>query len=372
MSTTKLPSPSTGGASSEKNEEVLLPEYEETDPDDEHLDVMSKKRLMSQMADLKSFEAHDLHGDLIMTDPHPGHTDNEFDVSSELLSMVKERLEKLPAEEFDLQPALDFGFSIDEIAACGLRWSQKEDDVEANKYNIDKCVRRLADFGKFFADHKKVFAHGPLQAERSLEIMRMVGLVGDATNYSRDGLGRLVVVLDFASAKVTQNQDEIDRMKVRGVLALEFIRAYTWFILSLMKQPASSREGSTWLINYAFMAMKDARAMQKLFGGKLQKTLQKLFHGTCPVKIKSMVAINCPWWMRMMIAFARVFVSGKIMGRFHVMGDKHTKLAQYFGGPEHIPKEYFGVKRTAAEHQAAEVEQAASSGGGANKAAAAR
>ena len=364
-SATQVPSSQPTGAAASK--EVLLPEYEEeADPDDEHLDITSKKRLMSQMADLKSYEAHDLHGDLIMTDPHPGaSTDSGFHVSSELLDLVKERLQKLPAEEFDLQPALDFGFSMDEIAACGLRWSQKEDDVEANKYNIDKCVRRLADFGKFFADHKKVFAPEPLQAERSLEIMRMVGLVGDATNYSRDGLGRLVVILDFPSAQVSQHQNEIERMKARGVLAMEFIRAYTWFILSLMKQPASSREGSIWLINYGFMAMSDARSMQKLFGGKLQKTLQKLFHGTCPVKIKSMVAINCPWWMRMMIAFARVFVSSKIMGRFHVMGDKHTKLAEYFGGPEHIPKEYFGVKRTAKEYQAAEAAQAASLNGGA-------
>jgi len=314
-------------------------------PDDvvDHTDVLSKKRMLAEMAELKEFEAHDRKGDLFITDPHPGGDGNGYDVSSSILHLIKSRVEALPQEEFSLKPPIQFGFTEDEIFVNFLRWSQKDEDVEANRFNIDKTMRRLTDFGKFMVEYAKEL-EAPLSEEQSVHLLQMVGLQGDGKTFAKDGFGRIVSVSNMVHATTSDAaQAHFARLEAEGTLVGQFVRAYTWWCFTVMKHPESCRQGMTILVNYGFIGVGAAQKLQNIFSGKkLKKALGKLFHGTCPIKIKSIVCINCPWWMRMMIAFARLFVSGKIMGRMHVMGSKHAKLAGYFGGAEYIPKEYFG------------------------------
>ena len=342
---------STGGAAKDndaavvQNVEDLKAAQDGTgETTEENTGKISHEEMLSEMADLKSYESHDKKGDLIMTDPNPGGDGDGYDVSAALRNVLREKISKLSAKKFSLKPALAYGFTEDEIFTNYLRWSQKEEDVKTNTFNVDKAFRRLAGLGDFFIQYAELLSE-PLDEQSALETLALVGLMPpkNRDHPPRDADGRLIMMASFKDLKMLEPETKKSLLvkQAHGTLHDEFVRAYTWSTLKAMKDPSTSRQGAIVLCDYGFMGMSEASAMQTLFGKKLKKALGKLFHGTSSLKMKHIIMLNCPWWMRMMMAFARIFVSGKIMSRMHIMGDKHVKLASYLGGPEYIPEAYF-------------------------------
>jgi hypothetical protein len=225
--------------------------------------------------------------------------------------------------------------------------------------------RRVIDFGKFFAEYAEMYAK-PLNASASENLLAYVGLHAATDLDQRDAKGHVSMWSSFRNLPMLDPKVEqlLARKKSAGTFESEFVRAYTWLCFTLMQIPASSEPGCVIAMDYAFVGMAEAGKLQNVFGKKLQKSLGKLFHGTCPLKIKSIILINCPWWIRMLMAFARIFVSSKIMSRMHVMGGKHEKLASYYGGPEFIPRQYFAEAEAAGASAAAAADGDEANGGG--------
>ena len=307
---------------------------------------ISKKRMLSEAADLKQYEAKDFDTDHVVTAKveHAealAATGGLNDVPTEIVEQLRAKVATIPKESFNIEPALKFGFTYDELLCNFLRWSQKDEDMTAHRYNIDKAFRRLEEFGKFFTKYA-AFYNEPLVPEVCVQSLNMLGFVDDVGGFGHDGFGRTVVNFSVVDLPLTRPdvKAEIKKKKEDGTMHIEFVRAYTYLCFVIMRDPASARQGSVFLCDYGFMGMTVASSLQSVMGGKLKKVMGKLFHGTCPIKVKSIIMLNSPWWMRMMIAVARVFVSSKIMGRMHVLTDDHTKLVKYFGGIEHVPVTY--------------------------------
>ena len=226
---------------------------------------------------------------------------------------------------FEACPLDDFGKSLDDLFRAYLRWSQKDADREANRFNVSKVMRRLEKLSTWGFENRAILqGQASMPAQQKERVWRAWGL---CVSEKEDAHGRVILCL---------NMDFIDREYIRSSATIveDSCRVFWWLIHGLAFDEAAQRSGVILVENVATAGFFDSFS---LVPADLKAKLEKLTLGSSAIKLKQFCFVHQPFWVRAIVRFMSLFLSRKMRQRFVLYGNDRGKMFRDLGGPDALP-----------------------------------
>ena len=294
-----------------------------------------KGLVLSEAKAMNNMEGKDKKGDKIFT----GDSAGALDAFKEMLPTPKEGDFSYELRGVHLGKSIAKGKTKDDVYKAFLFWSQKDEDVTANRFNVSKALRRFETFAKtqekhysetgwfkdpvYFRNMDNVREAFPIDVSKD-------PLTGTPKEKSLDGC--LFWGIDLSKVK------SFDLEKL-GVTPVELARWMWYLLLASVFDKVSQHPGVVLCENIGYMGLGDMMSFSSALK-PVEKDLNQLFYGCMPLKMKKIIIVNSPWWINILLGIMRLFMSRKMSSR--IKNDTMEKMYSRVGGKKSLPKGCMG------------------------------
>jgi hypothetical protein len=222
------------------------------------------------------------------------------------------------------------GKTIDDIICGFLYWSQKQEDVENECFNVTKAFKRL----KVFAEYQEELFDKYFKSPVYLKEARLVA----------DFLSLVIPEYDIAGGSPLwlMNLNSHGRgwdMKEWKITNELLMRGWWYYIVRSLFDKKTQHPGIIFVQAFNGMSMQEMMRCNSCFSG-IETEMQKLFYGCLPIKMKSCILVGSPWWLSVVLGIMRMFLSKKMSERLKNVSVE--KMHQLIGGKTMLPKGVLG------------------------------
>ena len=254
----------------------------------------------------------------------------------------------IPAKEDETDTMYDFksvhlgksaarGKTKDDIYRGFLYWSQKDEDVENECFNITKAFKRLTSFAKCQDDYFEKYWDTPVY----LKEIRVVNEFMSAFTPEYEVAGGSPLWA-YAMGSHGRGWD----LKEWGITDKLLMRWFWYTVVCCLFDKKAQHPGVVIVQSFNNMGVGEMVKMNNAFSG-IEKEMNRMFYGCLPVKMKSIIIVGSPWWMSALMRIMRLFLSKKMSERFKNVSIE--KMHQLIGGKTMLPKDYLGGVTTMTE-----------------------
>lgn len=227
-------------------------------------------------------------------------------------------------------PFEDLKTNIEQLCEAYCLWSQKDPDVEQDRFNVTKAYLRMEAFNKWVEEYKDQINTGPVTREEAQRILRHSGFFL-SENLSKDGHLMWLFSID------RYNMEAMQKFSVQ-----EQLRAFVWLFVAMSLDADVQKHGVVIVEGFSH---KGLMFLMRMMDKKVKQATDKLLMGCGAIKMKKIYIIENTWFMKKIMGFFSLFISKKMRDRFELYNDDWDRLYGNLGGADLLP-EGFGPHAT--------------------------
>jgi hypothetical protein len=293
-----------------------------------------RSQVLNEAKAMNKMDGEEKKGDILVTGIKLA-----LDAFKEIIPTAKKDGFKYDLRGVHLGKSVCRGKTKEDLYKGFLLWSQKDQDIKTNSFNVSKAFRRFESFATAQEKHYSKTGHFKEPVYYSeLENVRAIFplVVGQEplknTPKEKPLDGCLFWAIDLTKC---EHYD----LKKHGIELSELFRFLWYYLLSSIFDDIACHPGIILCEDIGYMGLGDMMAFSSAIK-PIENDLNELFYGCVPLKMKKVIIVNSPWWMNFLIGFMRLFMSKKMSSR--IKNDTTEKMYSRVGGPANIPSGYIG------------------------------
>eukprot|EP00036_Acanthoecidae_sp_10tr_P009434 CAMPEP_0182916452 /NCGR_PEP_ID=MMETSP0105_2-20130417/945_1 /TAXON_ID=81532 ORGANISM="Acanthoeca-like sp., Strain 10tr" /NCGR_SAMPLE_ID=MMETSP0105_2 /ASSEMBLY_ACC=CAM_ASM_000205 /LENGTH=559 /DNA_ID=CAMNT_0025053405 /DNA_START=62 /DNA_END=1744 /DNA_ORIENTATION=+ len=233
------------------------------------------------------------------------------------------------------------GKTVENIYESYLRWSQKPDDVVAQRFNVSKAFRRVLALATWQEEYADTFyaTAVDLNDPEMVALSEMLPTIIPDYEFGPDAgtlEGTVPMFISLTNGKVGKGK----QVKHSDEAIMRF---FLGKLLPMVFDPPCQVHGIVIVEEVTGLSFFDMIAVNSALKS-VEPMISTLFYKCIPVKIKALAVTVPPWWMSALLRMIRLFLNKKQTERLHALSTE--QLFEMIGGANALPSGWLDGRGT--------------------------